>query len=220
MFKGLKTSKKTKKIGKYKFTAFTKDDIYENIRFNELKELINTLGSDPDDFVKLVPNKKISNSVYLNISHPLVGSAEVDKYLLELRFEMELSSDFMHFEILTGSFDYVIDTAEKYLKKYKLPSLKLWNNVTERFKREMYMSDVLDAHRFSSNHRVRLQNDSKCGCFYCGKIFSPIEITEWIDDPMGTAVCPYCGIDAVIGESSGYPITEEFLLKMKKYWFF
>ena len=38
-------------------------------------------------------------------------------------------------------------------------------------------------------------------------------------DRFGTAVCPYCGIDAVIGESSGYPITAEFLKRMRKRWF-
>lgn len=62
-------------------------------------------------------------------------------------------------------------------------------------------------------------NDSSCGCFYCLTIFSPSEIVEWIQDEKETAVCPYCGIDSVIGESAGYPITKEFLEKMQKYWF-
>ncbi len=47
----------------------------------------------------------------------------------------------------------------------------------------------------------------------------PGKITEWIDDPAGTAVCPYCGMDSVIGESSGYPITRKFLQRMQKYYF-
>ena len=34
-----------------------------------------------------------------------------------------------------------------------------------------------------------------------------------------TALCPYCVIDAVIGEGAGYPLTEEFLKKMNAYWF-
>ena len=41
---------------------------------------------------------------------------------------------------------------------------------------------------------------------------------EWVDFDL-TALCPYCGIDAVIGESAGYPLTEEFLEKMRDYWF-
>jgi acetone carboxylase gamma subunit len=34
-----------------------------------------------------------------------------------------------------------------------------------------------------------------------------------------TALCPECGIDSVIGDASGYPITEAFLGKMKTFWF-
>lgn len=77
----------------------------------------------------------------------------------------------------------------------------------------------IDAHRFSSNHRTILEQDSVCGCFHCLRIFSPAEIKFWISDPGGTAACPYCNIDSIIGESSGYPITREFLQKMYDYWF-
>lgn len=80
------------------------------------------------------------------------------------------------------------------------------------------------AHCFSNNHKPELEKDNKCGCFYCLAIFKPSEIKEWIidDNPCdkrGTAICPHCGIDSVIGESSGFPITEEFLLEMKNRWF-
>jgi len=34
-----------------------------------------------------------------------------------------------------------------------------------------------------------------------------------------TALCPRCGIDSVIGSASGYPITADFLLMMRKYYF-
>ncbi|MDQ1000297.1 hypothetical protein QFZ28_000697 [Neobacillus niacini] len=78
--------------------------------------------------------------------------------------------------------------------------------------------NYLEAHRFSSRHRKELEKDKICGCFYCTKIFSPAEITEWIDDD-DTALCPYCGIDSVIGESSGFPITEQVLQEMHRVWF-
>ena len=79
--------------------------------------------------------------------------------------------------------------------------------------------DIIAAHEYCTNNKESLQRDSVCGCFYCLKIFSPTEIAEWIPDTKGTALCPYCDIDSVIGESSGYPITKEFLEKMQKYWF-
>jgi len=80
--------------------------------------------------------------------------------------------------------------------------------------------NIIKAHQFSINHKTQLLKDKICGCFYCLKIFSPNEIETWVEDKLdGTALCPYCGIDAVIGESSGYPITKDFLSKMNGYWF-
>lgn len=81
------------------------------------------------------------------------------------------------------------------------------------------MEKILHAHEFCENNREMLKNDSICGCFYCLKIFSPKEIKEWISDTTGTALCPYCGIDSIISESAGYPITVEFLKEMNDYWF-
>lgn len=86
------------------------------------------------------------------------------------------------------------------------------------------MEDYIAARKFSNNHMETLKKDSLCGCFYCLKIFHPTEIKDWIIadnscDRLGTAICPYCCIDSVIGESSGYPITEDFLKKMNQYWF-
>ena len=81
-------------------------------------------------------------------------------------------------------------------------------------------ADYISAHKFSSNHRGLLINDKLCGCFYCLEIFFPSEIGCWIRDRFDeTAICPYCGIDSIIGESSGYPITKEFLSEMNTHWF-
>lgn len=84
--------------------------------------------------------------------------------------------------------------------------------------------DAYQAHAYSSNHKPELEKDDVCGCFSCKSIFKPSEIVEWIiaDNPCdkrGTAVCPYCGIDSVIGRSSGYPITQDFLSAMNRIWF-
>ncbi len=80
-------------------------------------------------------------------------------------------------------------------------------------------NDIKKAHDFSINNREELQKDTLCGCFYCCEIFTPGKITEWIEDTKGTAICPFCGIDSVIGKYSGFPITPEFLGEMKKEWF-
>jgi len=84
-------------------------------------------------------------------------------------------------------------------------------------------SDYIEAHKYSSNHRENVLSSPKCGCFYCLKAFNPDEIVDWIDENKKgvgqTALCPTCGIDSVIGSNSGFSITNDFLGKMKKYWF-
>lgn len=84
--------------------------------------------------------------------------------------------------------------------------------------------DAEAAHEFCSNNKPALEKDKICGCFYCETIFDPKEIEEWVIadnsiDYLGTAICPHCGIDAVIGESSGFPVTKEFLHQMHLQWF-
>ena len=80
--------------------------------------------------------------------------------------------------------------------------------------------DVVKAHEYCFHNKEDLKQKQKCGCFYCLRIFQSDEIVNYIaDEPYGTAVCPYCSIDSVIGESSGYPIETDFLNCMNEYWF-
>lgn len=80
--------------------------------------------------------------------------------------------------------------------------------------------DCIEAHKYSFANKKMLEEELACGCFYCGAIFRPDEIEEWCEDkPEWTALCPYCGIDAVIGGSIGYPLTKESLDIMYQVWF-
>ena len=88
----------------------------------------------------------------------------------------------------------------------------------------MYGSTALQkAHKHSAEHREEILRSEKCGCFHCKKVFSPADIQEWVDyDDKGigqTALCPICGIDAVFGDKSGFPISGKFLGAMKRFWF-
>jgi len=78
--------------------------------------------------------------------------------------------------------------------------------------------DVKAAHAFSSKHRQQVLASERCGCFYCCALFSPHDIAEWTDED-STALCPRCGIDAVLGSASGVPLTRDFLQQMKHAWF-
>lgn len=52
--------------------------------------------------------------------------------------------------------------------------------------------------KYATDNRQALEKSSKCGCVYCCEQYYPIEIEEWSGD---TAICPRCGIDAVIPNS-------------------
>jgi hypothetical protein len=85
-----------------------------------------------------------------------------------------------------------------------------------------FPDDIRQAHDHSSRHRVELAESRFCGCFYCCSVFPPERIEEWTDPVDGegqTALCPKCGIDAVIGDRAGFPISGEFLKRMRSYWF-
>jgi hypothetical protein len=78
--------------------------------------------------------------------------------------------------------------------------------------------DHIAAHAHSSAHRRELEASEQCGCFYCLAVFPPSDVTEWLVEE-GTALCPRCGIDSVLGSASGYPITPKFLIRMRDHWF-
>ena len=82
----------------------------------------------------------------------------------------------------------------------------------------MKKQEAIQHHQDSIYHADDLKAQKKCGCFYCLKIFSPNEITDWTDDGK-TALCPHCGIDAVIAETTERHINTAFLKEMHTYWF-
>lgn len=80
--------------------------------------------------------------------------------------------------------------------------------------------DYIEAHEGTYANEAVLKQSRLCGCYYCGAMFVPGMIKDWIDDVCdpGTAICPYCGHDTVIGDKSGFSVTKEFLKKMHDYW--
>lgn len=89
--------------------------------------------------------------------------------------------------------------------------------------KELVPPDFIKAHRHSIRNRTDVLQSKQCGCFHCLRIFTPAEICEWVNDDLNgigqTAICPYCPVNSVIGSSSGFPITVEFLRAMHAHWF-
>jgi hypothetical protein len=74
------------------------------------------------------------------------------------------------------------------------------------------------AHRHSISHRVEIAASTRCGCFHCLAKIAPGLIREWCDDGQ-TALCPNCGIDALIGDAAGFPLDQSSLRRMNAHWF-
>jgi len=85
-----------------------------------------------------------------------------------------------------------------------------------------FPEDIRLAHDHSSSHRKEVASSQACGCFYCCSVFPPTRIEEWVYEVDGegqTALCPMCGVDSVIGDRSGFPLSSDFLKRMRSYWF-
>ena len=74
------------------------------------------------------------------------------------------------------------------------------------------------AAKLSLNNSSHVAKSKKCGCYYCCGIFDAKEVKSFIDEGE-TALCPVCGVDAVIPGSIIENLTSELLSELKKYWF-
>lgn len=93
------------------------------------------------------------------------------------------------------------------------------------------MSKKFTSEYIAKAHKATIYNESDiiaskvCTCFYCGCQFNANteKDLEWWDEtsPKGkTLVCPKCGIDVVIGDASGFPVTDkDFILNCSTAWF-
>ncbi len=83
-------------------------------------------------------------------------------------------------------------------------------------------SVLINAKRQSFGNWGELHRSVMCGCYNCGTVFLSNDIYNWIgldgrNADNATAVCPFCGVNAVIPESPAYPLKKDFLDYLKKY---
>ncbi len=89
-------------------------------------------------------------------------------------------------------------------------------------KKQTFTEEYLkELHKHSSCNETQLRSSHKCGCFSCETVFNVKEITEWYknDNEERTAICPYCWVDSVLGDSCGVEITPQLLGAMNRKYF-
>ena len=81
------------------------------------------------------------------------------------------------------------------------------------------MESLETAHDHCMENRAEIEVSELCGCFYCLRTYDAKDVIDWVDDG-GTAVCPKCGIDSVLADSSQLPVNDSsFLNAMYGHWF-
>lgn len=67
-----------------------------------------------------------------------------------------------------------------------------------------------EAHKHTINNREELEKSKIVFCISCRSFVHPSEITEFVDGGK-TGICPYCDIDALIGDACGIKLTDKLL---------
>lgn len=73
------------------------------------------------------------------------------------------------------------------------------------------------APNFAIGNRQQLELSTEAGCYHCLAVFDAREVTRYVDNG-DTAVCPRCGIEAVLGSATGYRLTRKELKRLHTWW--
>ncbi len=82
------------------------------------------------------------------------------------------------------------------------------------------MADLSDARQIEAQRTATANRrilDGGCGCFHCLSLFRADQVTAWTDEGE-TALCPRCGMDAVVPADALHLGAPE-LAEMKRRWF-
>jgi len=79
----------------------------------------------------------------------------------------------------------------------------------------MYDKVELEAAKtHAQDNEAEILTSKECGCFFCRSRFGARDIVDWDYDAGHTqAICPECGMASVIGDASGFPVTDKEFLK-------
>ena len=78
-----------------------------------------------------------------------------------------------------------------------------------------------EAHAHTKDNEIEILSSQECGCIFCRSHFSARAVNDWDDSNMHTqALCPECGMPSLIGDASGFPVTDKEFLKQMNLAFF
>jgi hypothetical protein len=81
--------------------------------------------------------------------------------------------------------------------------------------------EIDEPHKYTFKNKDQVQKSNMCCCACCVNKYSAKYVVEYIEEANGdkTAICPKCGVDAVIGDAALSNITDTMLQDMHNKWF-
>lgn len=81
--------------------------------------------------------------------------------------------------------------------------------------------EIENIYQQSYANEEQIRHSTQCGCFFCESLFDSATVIDFCqeDGDKRTALCPHCGMDTVIGDSTGISITPELLHQLNQQYF-
>lgn len=176
---------------------------YRYTRTNDYRE-------DATDFAVYKDGHKLLNIIFL-WKDELESIDDYSKYLARLYLDEHPLLVMDYYELCDGHPSTTIRKALKdprYIRQHNAERIQWF--------------EYEKASRCSYFNYKYAETASICGCYSCGRLFKPTDITDWhlytdLDDG-GYAYCPYCGDNTVIMDSQGFEITESFIEVLRGYY--
>ncbi len=74
---------------------------------------------------------------------------------------------------------------------------------------------LIDIQKRTHNNEVQILHSKTCSCLFCRQTYDARLVNDWVNDEHGmNAICPECGMDAVIGDNGGEPIDKALLKEL------
>ena len=100
------------------------------------------------------------------------------------------------------------------VRKYK-GNYRMRIRYTYSYEKEAQLKKL---HAYSSHNRDFITTANKCYCFYCKAIVDRYKRNDYTDDGQ-TALCPKCGMGALLPDSIEESLDEQLVSEMNEYWF-
>lgn len=92
------------------------------------------------------------------------------------------------------------------------------SQLLDRIAQPRQQPPVQEAAEYAMHNRAALAESLVAACYYCQTVFQAALVSEYADGGQ-TALCPYCGTDAVLPSRAGYDFSPAGLQALNEFWF-